>query len=74
MLGALLTSSYKNKEESKKGKDGKKEKVMQKVMMTPFRGAVAAVVIFFVPPRFGYRVSSPFVPLCSCFSLAALVT
>jgi len=38
MLGALLTSSYKNKEESKKksGKDGKKEKVMPKVMMTPF--------------------------------------
>ena len=35
MLGALLTSSYKNKEESKKGKDGK-EKVMPKVMMTPF--------------------------------------
>ena len=37
MLGALLTSSYKNKEENKKkGKDGKKEKVMPKVMMTPF--------------------------------------
>jgi len=31
MLGALLSSSYKNK-----GKDGKKEKVMPKVMMTPF--------------------------------------
>ena len=36
MLGALLTSSYKNKEESEKGEDGKKEKVMPKVMMTPF--------------------------------------
>ena len=38
MLGALLTSSYKNKEENKKksGQDGKKEKVMPKVMMTPF--------------------------------------
>ena len=35
-LGALLSSSYKNKEESRKGKDGKKEKVMPKVMMTPF--------------------------------------
>jgi len=36
MLGALLTSSYKNKEGSKKkDKDGK-EKVMPKVMMTPF--------------------------------------
>lgn len=31
MLGALLSSSYKNK-----GKDGKKEKVMPKVLMTPF--------------------------------------
>ena len=31
MLGALLTSSYKNK-----SKDGKKEKVMPKVLMTPF--------------------------------------
>ena len=36
MLGALLMSSYKNKEERKGGKDGKKEKVMPKVMMTPF--------------------------------------
>ena len=36
MLGALLTSSYKNKEEGKKSKDGKKEKVMPKVIMTPF--------------------------------------
>ena len=39
MLGALLTSSYKNKEENKKKgghRDGKKEKVMPKVMMTPF--------------------------------------
>ena len=35
MLGALLTSSYKNKEDGKKGKDGKK-KVMPNVMMTPF--------------------------------------
>jgi hypothetical protein len=33
MLGVLLSSGYKNKE---KGKDGKKEKVMPKVMMTPF--------------------------------------
>ena len=33
-LGALLSSSYKNKGE--RGKDGKKEKVMPKVMMTPF--------------------------------------
>jgi len=31
MLGALLSSSYKNK-----SKDGKKEKGMPKVMMTPF--------------------------------------
>jgi len=31
MLGALLTSSYKNK-----GGERKKEKVMPKVMMTPF--------------------------------------
>ena len=29
-------SSYKNKEESEKGKDGKKEEVVPKVMMTPF--------------------------------------
>ena len=36
MLGALLTSSYKNKEESQKGKDGKKGKVTPKVTMTPF--------------------------------------
>ena len=36
MLGALLSSSYKNKGESKKDKDGKKEKAMPKVMMTPF--------------------------------------
>ena len=35
MLGALLTSSYKNKSKDT-GKDGKKEKVMPKVMMTPF--------------------------------------
>jgi len=33
-LGALLTSSYKNK--SKRREDEKKEKVMPKVMMTPF--------------------------------------
>lgn len=32
MLGALLTSSYKNKG----SKDGKKEKIMPKVLMTPF--------------------------------------
>lgn len=32
MLGALLSSSYKNKDK----KDGKKEKVMPKVLMTPF--------------------------------------
>ena len=31
-LGALLTSSYKNKG----GKDGRKEKVMPKILMTPF--------------------------------------
>ena len=37
MLGALLSSSYKNKSKEKgEGKDGKKEKVMPKVMMTPF--------------------------------------
>jgi hypothetical protein len=36
MLGALLSSSYKNKGESRKGKDGKKEKVMPKVMMNLF--------------------------------------
>ena len=36
MHGALLTSSYKNKEESKKGTDGKKEKVTPKVVMTLF--------------------------------------
>ena len=35
-LGALLSSSYKNKGERGKGKDGKKEKVMPKVMMSPF--------------------------------------
>jgi hypothetical protein len=35
-LGALLSSSYKNKGENGKGKGGKKEKVMPKVMMTPF--------------------------------------
>ena len=34
MLGALLSSSYKNK--SERGKDGKKEKIRPKVMMTPF--------------------------------------
>jgi len=34
MFGALLSSSYKNKGENRK--DGKKEKVMPKVMMTPF--------------------------------------
>ena len=34
MFGALISSSYKNKGESRK--DGKKEKVMPKVMMTPF--------------------------------------
>jgi hypothetical protein len=32
-LGALLSSSYKNKSRER---DGKKEKVMPKVMMTPF--------------------------------------
>ena len=36
MLGALLTSSYKNKEERRGGKDGKKDKVMPEVMMTLF--------------------------------------
>ena len=34
MFGALMSSSYKNKGENRK--DGKKEKVMPKVMMTPF--------------------------------------
>ena len=65
MLGMLSRPSYNDKEESRKGKEGKNEKVMPKVMMTSFwRAAIVVVDLSFLPTL------SPVSPLSVLLALA----